>query len=151
MVQSTPLEIADSLEAASSRITTALSELRSAGGGDTELQKTILDLEALAALGNYYAAKIRGASALALFDHNAESTDHNRSIQYLNEALTHWKQYADVRDGQYLPALYNRLGVVDITALTGQVAEDLEIARDWQPGSLKDDGKRGGSEKGFRD
>jgi hypothetical protein len=36
-----------------------------------------------------------------------------------------------------------------VTALTGKVAADIEIARSWKPGSLKDDGQRGGSEKGF--
>ena len=31
-----------------------------------------------------------------------------------------------------------------------KVAADIEIARDWNPGSLKDNGKRAGTEKGFR-
>jgi hypothetical protein len=39
---------------------------------------------------------------------------------------------------------------VNITEITKQVAADLDIARDWKPGTLKDDGKRAGSEKGFR-
>lgn len=109
------------------------------------------DCEALAWLGRYYASKIRGACALALHDSDGYPFEHEAALRHLGEALTHWKYYAAVRDAHYVPALYNRLGYVDITALTGQVAEDLEIARDWQPGSLKDDGKRGGSEKGFRD
>jgi hypothetical protein len=66
------------------------------------------------------------------------------------EALAHWKAYAAIRDAHYIPALYNRLGFVDITALTEKAAADLTLARDWKPGSLKDDGKRGGTEKGFR-
>jgi hypothetical protein len=47
-------------------------------------------------------------------------------------------------------ALYNRVGYVDVTALIEKVAADLDIARNWKPGSLKDDGKRSGTEKGFR-
>jgi hypothetical protein len=39
---------------------------------------------------------------------------------------------------------------VDITAITERVAADIEIARAWKPGTLKDDGRRGGAEKGFR-
>jgi hypothetical protein len=39
---------------------------------------------------------------------------------------------------------------VNVTALTEKVAADVHIARDWKPGSLKDDGKRGGTERGFR-
>jgi hypothetical protein len=34
--------------------------------------------------------------------------------------------------------------------LTEQVAADLDIARNWKPGTLHDDGTRAGSEKGFR-
>jgi hypothetical protein len=41
-------------------------------------------------------------------------------------------------------------GHVNVTALTEKVAADLDIARNWKPGTLKDDGKRGGTEKGFR-
>ena len=60
------------------------------------------------------------------------------------------KHYAAIRDTHYVPALYNRLGYVDITALTGKAAADLDIARDWKLGTLKDNGKRAGTEKGFR-
>ena len=41
------------------------------------------------------------------------------------------------------------VGHVNVTALTEKVAADLDIARNWQPGNLKDDGKRSASEKGF--
>lgn len=53
-------------------------------------------------------------------------------------------------DPAYVPTLYNRLGFVDITALIEKVAADLDLARNWKPGTLKDDGKRSGAEKGFR-
>jgi hypothetical protein len=56
-----------------------------------------------------------------------------------------------LRDAHYVPALYNRVGYVDITALSEKAATDIDIARDWKPGTLKDDGKRAGSEKGFRE
>jgi hypothetical protein len=39
---------------------------------------------------------------------------------------------------------------VNVTELTEKVAADLDIARNWKPGTLKDDGKRAGSERGFR-
>jgi hypothetical protein len=38
---------------------------------------------------------------------------------------------------------------VNVTELTDKVAADIEIARSWKPGSLTDDGRRSGSEKGF--
>ena len=43
-----------------------------------------------------------------------------------------------------------RVGYVDVTALTAKVAADIDIARNWKPGSLKDDGKRAGIGKNFQ-
>lgn len=150
MTETTPLEIADALEKSAAQTFTALDALRTAAMQDAELQKNVNDCEALAWLGRYYAAKIRGACALALFDANEEKSEHEESLRHLGDALAHWKHYAAIRDTHYVPALYNRVGYVDVTALTEKVAADLAIARDWKPGTLKNDGKRSGTEKGFR-
>jgi hypothetical protein len=150
MGETTPLEIAAALEGAAADTFAALEKLRAPAQQDTELQKTVNDCEALAHLGRYYAAKIRGACALALFDANSDKFEQAAALRHLSDAHSHWKNYAALRDAHYVPALYNRLGYVDITALTEKVAADIEIARTWKPGTLKDDGKRGGTEKGFR-
>ncbi len=150
MEQTTPLDIASALETATADTFTALDALRPAAKQDAELQKTVNDCEALAWLGLYYAAKIRGACALALFDAKVDTSEQDAALRHLGDALAHWNKYAAIRDAHYVPALYNRVGYVDITALTEKVAADLAIARDWTPGRLKDDGKRAGSEKGFR-
>jgi hypothetical protein len=150
MTATTPLEIATALDGAAAETFAALETLREPAKADAELQKNVHDCEALATLGRYYAAKIRGACALALFDASSDKTDHDTALRHLTDALTHWKKYAAIRDAHYVPALYNRVGFVNVTTLTEKVASDLDIARDWKPGSLKDDGKRGGTEKGFR-
>ena len=151
MTETTPLEIADALDGAAAQTFTALEKLRAPAKQDTELQKTVNDCESLAHLGRYYAAKTRGACALALFDSNADQHEHTAALRHLDDALAHWKNYAALRDAHYVPALYNRLGYVDITALTKKAAADIAIARDWKPGTLKGDGKRSGTEKGFRE
>ncbi|MCA9010952.1 MAG: hypothetical protein KDB01_14470 [Planctomycetaceae bacterium] len=150
MTETTPLEIATALDGAAAETFAAIAELRNDARDDRELQKTIHDCEALGWLGRYYAKKIRGSCALALFDSTGDSFEHDVAISHLNDALSHWKAYAAIRDAQYVPALYNRVGYVDVTALTEKVAADIDIARNWKPDSLKDDGKRSGSEKGFR-
>jgi hypothetical protein len=122
----------------------------SAAKDDVELEKTVHDCEALASLGRDSASKIRGACALALFDTNGDSFEHELALRHLDEALTHWKRYAEIRDAHYVPVLYNRVGYVDVTALIEKVAADLDIARSWKPGTLQDDGERSGTEKGFR-
>ena len=150
MTEITPLEIAAALDGAGSETFAALDALRDASKHDSELRKTVHDCEALAWLGRYYAAKIRGACALALFDASGDTFEHEAALRHLGDALTHWKRYAAIRDAQYVPALYNRVGHVNVTELTEKVAADVELARTWKPGSLKDDGRRSGSEKGFR-
>jgi hypothetical protein len=150
MTETTPLEIAESLDGSASGVFASLETLREAARDDSELRKTVTDCEALAWLGRYYACKIRGACALALFDVTGDKFEHQAALRHLEDALAHWKQYAGIRDAHYLPALYNRVGYVDVTALAGKVAADIEIAHNWKPGSLKDDGRRSGSERGFR-
>jgi hypothetical protein len=108
------------------------------------------DCESLGWLGRYYAAKIRGACALALYDADGDTDEQDAAVRHLNAALDHWSRYARVRDSQYVPALYNRVGYVDVTALTEKVRADVGIAREWKPGTLKDDGRRSDSETGFR-
>ncbi|MSU27385.1 MAG: carbohydrate-binding family 6 protein [Pedosphaera sp.] len=150
MTETTPLEIAAALDGAAAETFAALNALRDAAKADAELQKNVNDCEALAWLGRYYAAKIRGACALALFDASSDKFEHAAALRHLGDALAHWKKYAAIRDAHYVPALYNRLGHVDVTALTEKAAADLNLARTWKPGTLKDDGKRGGTERGFR-
>ena len=150
MQQTTPLEIANALDGAAAGTFAALEVLREPAQHDPELQKTVQDCEALAWLGRYYAAKIRGACALALFDATGDAVEHKAALHHLGDALAHWKQYATIRDARYVPALYNRVGYVDVTALTAKVAADLDIARNWKPGTLKDDGRRSSTEQGFR-
>lgn len=150
MRQTTPLEIADALDAAAGKTQRALEVLREATREDSELRKTAGDCEALAWLGRYYAAKIRGACALALYDANRDEFERAAALRHLEEALSCWTKYAAVRDAQYVPALYNRVGYVDVKALTEKAAADVDIARTWKPGTLKDDGRRAGTERGFR-
>jgi hypothetical protein len=151
MAETTPLEIAAVLDRAAAETFISLESLRETAKADLELQKNVNDCEAFAWLGRYYAAKIRGACSLALFDAKSDSHEHATALRHLTEALSHWKNYASIRDAQYVPALYNRVGYVDITALAEKVAADITIARAWKPGTLQDNGKRAGSEKGFRE
>ena len=150
MTETTPREIAEALDGAAAETMSSLDTLRAAAQQDSELRKTVNDCEALAWLGRYYASKIRGACALSLFDANGDRLEHDAANRHLADALAHWKRYAAVRDAHYVPALYNRVGHVDVTALAEKVAADLDMARTWKTGTLKDDGKRTGTEKGFR-
>lgn len=135
----TPLEAADALAKSAANTLQMLPALRAKQGTDKELRLTLGDLEAMAWLGNYYAAKIRGAADLALFDKSGKPADRESAIRNLQLALEAWKRYARAYTVQYKqPLLYNRVGVVDIPGLTAKVEQDIAIARLWAPGTVPD-------------
>ena len=150
MQGTTPLQIADRLRGLALETERLVEDLRPHAPRSAELAATLDDLTCFALLGHYYAEKIRAACALALYDSSSDPDERAAAVRHLESALQHWKRYAAVRDARYVPALYNRVGPVDITALGAKVAADLELARQWQPGTIKYEGPRAGTEKGFR-
>lgn len=151
----TPLEIAATLDANAARALAALPQLRGAAVSPPaakEYAATLGDIEAMAHLGRYYAAKIRGACDLALFDKSGDPAQQASSLRHLTSALAHWKNYSDAYTRQYVqPVLYNRAGWVDIPKTTDDVAADVRMAREWKPGTIDDAAiKRSGTEAGFK-
>ncbi len=152
----TPLEIAATLDANATKAMRALSELQRAtvtpAASAREYTATLGDIEAMSHLGLYYAAKIRGACDLALFDKTADARQQASAVQHLAAALNHWKSYSAAYTRQYVqPLKYNRAGLVDIPKQTQDVAADVQLARDWQPGTLDEiQIRRSGTEAGFR-
>ena len=106
----------------------------------------------VAHLGLYYAAKIRGACDLVLFDKTGDAKQKASAVQHLEAALNHWKDYSAAYTRQYVqPVLFNRAGLVDIPRQTGDVAADVQMARDWRPGAIDEAAiKRSGTEAGFK-
>jgi hypothetical protein len=147
----TPLEIATDLAKTGSQSLRMLEGLRAKQGSNEELRLTLGDIEAMAWLANYYAAKIRGAMDLALFDKSGKAADRQSAITNLQIALEAWKRYSRAYTDQYKqPVLYNRVGWVDIPGLTSKVEQDIEIARLWVPGTLADTLKAPPADKPFR-
>ena len=152
----TPLEIAATLDANATRALKALPELQRAAvtpaGSAKEYAATLGDIEAMSHLGLYYAAKIRGACELALFDKTRDAKQQASAVRDLESALKHWQNYAAAYTRQYVqPVLYNRTGVVDIPKQTEDVAADVAMARAWKPGTIVESKlKRSGTEAGFR-
>ncbi len=151
----TPLEIAATLETNAMRALAALPTLRTVtvtpAAAAKEYTATLNDIEAMAHLGLYYAAKTRGACELALFDQSGVAQQQASAVAHLETALNHWKNYATAYTRQYVqPVLYNRSSVVDIPAQTTDVADDILIAREWKPGSVDSKKiKRSRTEAGF--
>jgi len=146
-----PLEVAGALAAQAAEVLKLAPELLRQAGADKELRLTLGDLVAMAHLGNYYAAKIRGAAELALFDRSGTAAQREAAIRHLQTALDHWKRYATAYTLQYeQPRLYNRVGWVDIPALTSKVEQDIAIARLWTPGTVPDASGPRSADRPFR-
>jgi hypothetical protein len=156
----TPLQVAEQLDAYSERaceLSTGLirkgdSARRAAGkeSMDKDLRRTLLDLEAFAHLGLYYSQKIQGATELALFDATGDAKYRDQAILHLEAARNRWKDYAATATAAYRPQLLNRVGYVDLTALTAKVEQDIAIARTWRPGAIPSDGsKPAGADRPF--
>jgi hypothetical protein len=127
--------------------------LRGESQSSEELIQIRDDIEAMAHLGLYYSAKIRGACELALYDNSNEGEMYKaQTIRELEQALVHWNNYAAAYTKQYKqPILYNRVGWVDIPALTKKVEADIQMARDWKPGTIQADKiKPAGADQPFR-
>lgn len=136
----TPPEIANALGDAALKALGYVELLYPKARGHQELTATLLDIEAMAFLAHYYAAKIRAACELALFDKTQQPARRDAALRLLEEATRHWQRYAEVYTRQYeQPRLYNRVGFVDLPGFLRFVEQDIEIARDWKPGLLSDD------------
>jgi hypothetical protein len=133
----TPLEIASALKSDADAVLPQVQELRKRQGSNQELKLTLGDIEAMAHLANYYGEKILGAADLAVYDATSDASRKQSAVKHLESALAHWKQYADVYSRQYKPQLLNRVGFVNIPELVSKVEQDVVIARDWQPGTIK--------------
>jgi hypothetical protein len=107
-------------------------------GSSNELDLTIGDIEAFAAIGNYYAEKIRGASSLALYNFYGLKQDQDDAIQHLTNAKSFWTKYATIYDSQYKPSLLTRIGFINIPELTAKTEQDIQIAKSWTPGTIKE-------------
>jgi len=136
----TPLDVAASLKNDAKRTLELVAELRPKISGDKELRLTLGDFEAYAHLGDYYAEKILAAVDLALFDLGNAPQRKDSAVAHLKAACTHWNQYASVATAQYKPALYGRVGWVDLNALTAKTKDDIGIALEWKPNSLTAEG-----------
>jgi hypothetical protein len=99
-------------------------------GQDRELAETVGDVRAMAALGRYYAAKIRGAVALARYERTKDAAAHARARTELQASADHWREYARLWSAQNVGNVFTRLGpaLVDMSAIQAAVDKDIPAA-----------------------
>ena len=128
----TPLQVAARIDAHSDAALArvpALAKSRAAKS-NAELRDTLEDIRAMALLGKYYSAKIRGATALALFRNTRDVARQRQAVRHLTQASEHWNEYTSRTGARYRNPLWtNRVGLVDWRELDAEVAADVAIAQ----------------------
>jgi hypothetical protein len=146
----TPLQVADSISKYSRLALIYLQQLPPQKQGSfDELTQTLGDIEAFATFGNYYKEKIRGACSLALYNFYGLQQDKDEAINNLIKAKSFWFKYAAIYDLKYKPANYNRVGL-NIPDLVEKTEKDIQIAKDWKAGDIKEYKKKPITEDTFQ-
>ena len=128
----TPMDVATTLDRLAADTLAGVKALRASGGqSDEEFLATVADMEAIAYLGLYYADKIRGAAALAVFRADRkQKTYHERAVQYLTDAIKDWEAYGQVATRHYRPQLFSRTYYMDWERLLNDVKQEAQAVLD---------------------
>ena len=127
----TPLQVAERIDARAAAALAALPGFRSRTNARTrELTATLTDIDLMAQLGRYYAAKIRGATELALYRATRDAAHQALALTHLEQAVGFWSRYSTQLRALYGPRLWtNRVGYVDWAELDAEVRHDIDLAR----------------------
>ena len=126
----TPPEVAETLRRhAKAALDGVAVARRTAEKPEKQLRRTLGDVEAMAHLGDYYAAKIAGAVELCLFEKTGDAKHTAAAVKHLEDAVRHWQDYAAIATKQYRPQLLARTRDLDWQRLLEDVKQDVEIAR----------------------
>jgi len=129
-----PLDVAKELAGCSERATAAIARARPrVDRSIEEFDCTALDIEAYAALGHYYAAKLEGAVSLAKFLFFGDERERTSAVTRLEEALAAWRELVAITQEHYLPRDILFTGHFHWKELTSDVERDIAIARDARP------------------
>jgi hypothetical protein len=126
----TPMQVAEQLDALADRVLGSLTQVPATRGAqDAEFAATVGDLKSMALLGKYYAAKIRGATELALFRATRVAAHQSAAVRHLEMAYQAWQRYTANSSSQYRNPLWtNRVGYVDWRELGEEARKDIAIA-----------------------
>ena len=133
-----PLAVADTLKLLSNIALASLQKLSSpVHTSADETNQTLSDIQGFAFIGKYYSEKIKAACDLALLDTTHNEEYRSTALQHLMLAKSYWNQYTAIYSAKNKPALYNRVGYVDVEKLKEKVQQDIDMVVKWKPGMNK--------------
>jgi hypothetical protein len=101
--------------------------------GAKEWQCMQFDLQASAALGRYYGAKIRAATELMAYLATRDESRKAAAVKSLEKARDQWKLLAEITSSHYVTHEVWLMGQFDWAMYLPQVEKDIDIARKMKP------------------
>lgn len=133
-----PNSIADTLELLATDALDLLNKLPKINHSlNTDRNQTLSDIYAFSQIGMYYAFKLRAAYSLAMLDQTCNENYREQATLMQTRANTYWDEYTRVYHMKNKPAMYNRVGLVDLNELSKEAIRDLDIIKDWKCKSIK--------------
>ena len=120
-----PLQTADQLERWSDEAIEKAERIKLNSVLSGPLGQTLADIEAMAWLGKYYAAVIRGAFDYALYKSTANANLRASAVEHLKEASRRWRNYAQKDSVRYTPQTLARTGKLDWWVLWEQTRRQI--------------------------
>ncbi|MFY0652572.1 MAG: hypothetical protein JXQ96_11090 [Cyclobacteriaceae bacterium] len=130
--KTTPLQVSDKLEKYAVEAI-QISEKLNSEDNAAELNNLLDDMKSMAYLGQYYAAKIKGATELAFFRENKKVMHKEKALMHLVEAVQFWEQYRQISEKNNHPQRLARTRMLDLTEIMEDVKEDVELAKNYNP------------------
>lgn len=125
----TPLQVADELDSRATEAIEKAGRIKLESVLSVELGQTLADIEAMAWLGKYYAAKIRGAFDYALYKSSGQINLRTSAVEHLRNASECWRTYAQKDSARYAVQNLARTGKLDWWALWEQTRQEMEFVR----------------------
>ena len=133
----TPYQVADRIDARADAVLASINSFgfaRSPRWSMLEFSRTQNDILMMALLGKYYAAKIRGATELALYRATGLGSHKALAVKHLKVAEDKAYYYAGrMRDFRAALIWTNRVGTVDFEEFQREARHDVEIAEAARP------------------
>jgi hypothetical protein len=122
----TPLQAAEQLDRWAEEAIEKAGRIKLESVLSGELGQTLADIEAMAWLGKYYAAKIRGAFDYALYKSSGQTNLRASAVTHLKNASECWRTYAQKDSARYTVQNLARTGTLDWWALWEQIRRESE-------------------------
>lgn len=124
--ETTPAEVADRIDDLATEALDGVSRLQAERGSAAE---TVGDMEGMAWLGRYYAAKIRAALALALFRNSREEIHYTAAVREIQDAYEACTRYVDHSQARYHSQMLARTGLFDWSMMLTSARKDVAIVK----------------------